>query len=245
MPKQRLDLLLVERGLSESREKAQRLIRAGKIRIKEQIASKPGVQVDTEVEITVDGGERFVSRGGDKLMGALTAWPDIHLQDRICIDIGSSTGGFTDCMLQHGAKQVYAVDVGKGQLHWDLRNDDRVVVMEQTNARYLESADFDPTPTFCSIDVSFISLTRILPAAVEVMSDGGEILSLIKPQFEAGAKFLRKGVVRDPEVHDRVVAEIQKFGTEELPLEWLGLSTSPLKGPKGNIEFLAHWRLLE
>lgn len=243
MPKTRLDVLVTDRGLAESREKAQRLIRAGQVRVNEQVSSKPGATFKADVEIEVAGGPRFVSRGGEKLMGAVQEWPDISLANRVCIDVGSSTGGFTDCMLQHGARQVYAVDVGKGQLHWDLRNDERVTVMEQTNARYLEADAFAPTPDFCSIDVSFISLRLILPAVVRIMRNGGEIVSLIKPQFEAGAKDLRKGVVTDPAVRDRVVDEIREFGINELPLDWQGLCTSPIKGPKGNVEFLARWRI--
>lgn len=240
MVKKRLDILLAEQGLAESREKAQRLIRAGMVKVNDQPATKPGQQVDDTLPITVEGGARYVSRGGEKLQGAMDHWPHLHPEGQICIDIGSSTGGFTDCMLQHGAVKVYAVDVGKGELHWNLRNDDRVAVMEQTNARYIEPHQFDPRPTFCSIDVSFISLELILPAAQRIVQPGSDILSLIKPQFEAGAKFLRKGVVVDPQVRERVCEDIRLFG-EGLGLRWHGIIPSPIHGPKGNVEFIAHW----
>ncbi|HKL22989.1 MAG TPA: TlyA family RNA methyltransferase, partial [Tichowtungia sp.] len=159
------------------------------------------------------------------------------------LDIGSSTGGFTDCMLQHGAARVYAVDVGKGQLHWKLREDERVTVMEGTNARYLTAEVFPEPADFASIDTSFISLTKILPAVKKLLKPGGEMVSLIKPQFEAGKQAVDKGrgVITDPAIHDEVISKIKAFGTKELGLQWLGLATSPIKGPKGNIEFLARW----
>lgn len=243
MAKVRLDVLVHRQGLTESREQAQRLIRAGKIRVNEQVATKPGFTVADDVHLTLESPPPFVSRGGEKLMGALNAWPDLPLKDAVAIDIGSSTGGFTDCMLQHGAVKVYAVDVGRGQLHWDLRNDPRVDVREETNARYLEAADFDPRPTFCSIDTSFISLKLILPAADRVLLPGSTVVSLIKPQFEAGAKNLRKGVVVDEAIRQQVVDDIRSFGCEQLHWQWLGVETSPLKGPAGNVEFLARWKL--
>jgi 23S rRNA (cytidine1920-2'-O)/16S rRNA (cytidine1409-2'-O)-methyltransferase len=242
MGKVRLDVLVARRALSESREQAQRLIRAGKIRVDGQVASKPGFSVADDCELDLEQPPPFVSRGGEKLMGALEAWPDLPIADAVAIDIGSSTGGFTDCLLQHGARQVYAVDVGKGQLHWDLRQDSRVEVRESTNARYLEAADFDPRPTFCVIDTSFISLKLILPAADRVLLPGATLISLIKPQFEAGRKHLRKGVVVDEDIRQRVVEDIRDFGTHELDLDCLGIIRSPLKGPAGNVEFLAHWR---
>lgn len=243
MAKVRLDVLLADRGLAESREKAQRLIRAGLVRVDGQIGSKPGHSVSDDVDITLEGRDRFVSRGGDKLQGAFDHWPDLTCEGQVCIDIGSSTGGFTDCMLQHGATRVYAVDVGKGQLHWDLRQDDRVVVMEQCNARYLECEQVDPRPSFGVTDVSFISLRLILPAAGRVLLPGSTFISLIKPQFEAGAEHLRKGVVVDPAVRDRVVNEITTFGQDELGWTCQEVVPSPLKGPKGNVEFLARWTL--
>lgn len=243
LKKLRLDVLLASRGLAESREKAQRLIRAGQVRVNGQVMSKPGVQFPEDSGVEIASPPRFVSRGGDKLMGAFEAWPDLNPAGCVCIDIGSSTGGFTDCLLQHGAEKVYAVDVGKGQLHWDLRNHDRVVVMEETNARYLEAAAFHPRPNFGVTDVSFISLTLILPAAARVLLPGSTFISLIKPQFEAGAENLRKGVVVDEAVRQDVVERIRRFGTEELGWSCLGIMTSPLKGPAGNVEFLARWVL--
>lgn len=241
MPPERLDVRVAREGLADSREQAQRLIRAGKIRVNEQVATKPGHTVKPDATVSCDQPPRFVSRGGEKLMGALDEWPDLAIQDSIAIDIGSSTGGFTDCLLQHGAKQVYAVDVGKGQLHWNLRNDDRVDVREQTNARYLEPDDFNPRPSFGVTDVSFISLKLILPAADRVLLPGGTFISLIKPQFEAGQKHLRKGVVVDEDIRQHVVTDIVAFGEHDLKWTCQGVVRSPLKGPKGNVEFLARW----
>ena len=243
MKKIRLDQLLVEKGFAESREKARRLILAGQVLVDGQPAPKPGHALLPDHEIVLKETERFVSRGGEKLEGAMEAFK-LDLAGKVCLDIGSSTGGFTDCMLQHGATKVYAIDVGKGQLHWKLREDPRVVVMEGVNARYLTSADIPEPADFASIDTSFISLTNILPAVKALLKSGGEIVSLIKPQFEAGKEDVGKGrgVITDPAIHEAVVSKIKKFGTEELGLEWLGLSTSPLKGPKGNIEFLAYWK---
>ena len=243
MAKIRLDVLVHQRDLSESREKAQRLIRAGKIRVNGQVASKPGFTVADDVELELEQPPRFVSRGGDKLMGALDEWSDLPITDAVAIDIGSSTGGFTDCMLQHGAVKVYAVDVGRGQLHWNIRQDGRVDVREETNARHLKASDFDPRPTFCVIDTSFISLKLILPAADRVLLPGSEVVSLIKPQFEAGQKNLRKGVVVEERIRQQVVDDIRTYGVDHLGWEWLGVARSPLKGPKGNVEFLARWRL--
>ncbi|MEX2606290.1 MAG: TlyA family RNA methyltransferase [Kiritimatiellia bacterium] len=242
MAKVRLDVLVARRGLTESREQAQRLIRAGKIRVNGQVSGKPGFSISDDCDLELEQPPPFVSRGGEKLMGALEAWPDLPIADAVAIDIGSSTGGFTDCLLQHGARKVYAVDVGKGQLHWDLRQDPRVDVREGVNARYLEAADFDPRPAFCVIDTSFISLKLILPAADRVLLPGSTILSLIKPQFEAGRKHLRKGVVVDEDIRQQVVEDIRGFGTRELGWTCPGIIRSPLKGPAGNVEFLAHWR---
>jgi 23S rRNA (cytidine1920-2'-O)/16S rRNA (cytidine1409-2'-O)-methyltransferase len=243
MKKIRLDQLLVEKGLAESREKAKRLILSGQILVDGTPAPKPGHNLAPDHQIILKEAERFVSRGGEKLEGAMEAFP-IELDKKVCLDIGSSTGGFTDCMLQHGAIKVYAVDVGKGQLHWKLREDPRVVVMEGTNARYLTPKDLPERADFASIDTSFISLTKILPAVKGLLKPGGEIVSLIKPQFEAGKADVDKGrgVITDPAIHEAVVAKVRAFGTEELGLDWIGLSTSPLKGPKGNIEFLAYWK---
>lgn len=242
MAKQRLDTLLVERGLAESREKAQRLILAGAVRIAGQVADKPGRPCADDADLTVEGGSRFVSRGGEKLEEAFRQF-GLSVAGLVCADIGASTGGFTDCMLQHGAAKVYALDVGRGQLDWRLRNDARVVVREGLNARHLQASDIPEPFHFASIDVSFISLTLILPPVTTLMAPGGELVTLIKPQFEAGRDQVGKGgVVRSPEVHEDVVRRIREFGTGVLHLEWLGRATSPIKGPAGNVEFLAWWR---
>ncbi len=243
MKKIRLDQLLMEKGLAESLDKAKRLILAGQVLVDGHPSPKPGHPLAPDHKIVLKEVARFVSRGGDKLEGAMEAF-ELDLTNTVCLDIGSSTGGFTDCMLQHGATKVYAVDVGKGQLHWKLREDDRVIVMEGTNARYLTAEDILEAADFASIDTSFISLTKILPAVKTLLKPGGEIVSLIKPQFEASKEAVDKGrgVITDPAIHEEVIAMVQAFGTEKLGLEWLGLSTSPLKGPKGNIEFLAYWK---
>jgi 23S rRNA (cytidine1920-2'-O)/16S rRNA (cytidine1409-2'-O)-methyltransferase len=239
MAKVRVDVLLVERGLAESRSQAQRLVMAGQVRADGQVVSKPSVTVSPNVKLSVDQGPAYVSRGGEKLAGALEAF-DIQVTGKVCADVGASTGGFSDCLLQHGAEKVYAIDVGKGILHWGLRRDKRVVVMEGTNARYLEEL---PEPVaLISIDVSFISIKILLPVVSKWFDkDGGEVAALIKPQFEAGRKESSrgKGVIRNTEVHRRVLVDVlssadeQGFGVE-------GLVRSPLVGPKGNVEFLAH-----
>ncbi|MFA5688706.1 MAG: TlyA family RNA methyltransferase [Kiritimatiellales bacterium] len=243
MKKIRLDQLLTERGIAESREKAKRLILSGQIIVEHCAAPKPGQMLAPDHPVQLKKTERFVSRGGEKLEGALNEFP-IQLAGKICLDIGSSTGGFTDCMLQRGAKKVYAVDVGKGLLHWKLRENPRVIVMEGINARYLTAGDIAEPADFASIDTSFISLTNILPAVKELLSSGGEIVSLIKPQFEAGKTEADRGhgVITNPAVHETVIEKIRRFGTEELNLHWLGVTVSPIKGPKGNIEFLAWWK---
>jgi 23S rRNA (cytidine1920-2'-O)/16S rRNA (cytidine1409-2'-O)-methyltransferase len=244
MSKQRLDIMLVERGLAESREKAQRLILAGAVRVNGQVADKAGRPCAADALVEVTASDKFVSRGGGKLEAAFEAF-HLEVTGMVCADIGASTGGFTDCMLQHGATRVYAVDVGKGQLDWRLRNDPRVIVKEELNARYLSERDIPEPFHFAVIDVSFISLTLILPPVTKLIAPGGQIVSLIKPQFEAGRENVGKGgVVRDPAVHESVIAHVRQFGTQSLPLEWLGLCESPLRGPAGNIEFLAWWRKL-
>ncbi|MEI8138276.1 MAG: TlyA family RNA methyltransferase [bacterium] len=244
MSKQRLDIILVERGLAESREKARRLILAGAVRVDGQMVDKAGRPCDEESILEVTAADKFVSRGGGKLDGAFESFK-LDVTSKVCADIGASTGGFTDCLLQHGASRVYAVDVGKGQLNWRLRNDPRVIVKEELNARYLSQRDIPEPFQFAVIDVSFISLTLILPPVTKLIELGGQIVTLIKPQFEAGREHVGKGgVVRDAAVHEAVVARIRQFGTQELPLEWLGLCESPLRGPAGNIEFLAWWRKL-
>lgn len=240
--KERLDILLAQKGLAESRESAKRLILAGEVSVNGQVATKPGHLFDTEAALSVATKPRFVSRGGEKLEGAFSAFPQFEVEDKVCLDIGASTGGFTDCLLQHGAKSVIAVDVGKGQLHWKLRQDPRVHVIESFNARYLQPQDLPEQPQIGVTDVSFISLKLILPPIVEVLTPGGVILSLIKPQFEAGRKQAPGGVVRDPSVREAVVQTIKEFGTKELRLNWLGVAPSPLLGPKGNVEYLAFWR---
>jgi 23S rRNA (cytidine1920-2'-O)/16S rRNA (cytidine1409-2'-O)-methyltransferase len=243
MPKQRLDILLVEHGLAESQNKAQGLICAGQVLVNGQLSTKPGHTFDAGVHVEVKASPRFVGRGGDKLEAAFETF-GLKVAGLVCLDVGASTGGFTDCMLQHGASKVYAVDVGKGQLHWKLRNDPRVVVMEKVNARYLESADLQEKPGFATIDVSFISLTKVMPAVIKTMNVAAELVTLIKPQFEADRKDVQKGgVVRDEAVRAAIVGNIRVWGTQELGLEWLGVCESPIKGPAGNVEFLAHWRI--
>ncbi len=239
MTKKRLDLLVLSAGLAESREKAQRLIRAGQVTIDGHPQGKPGHQFPEESRIQIIMGERFVGRGGLKLEKACEAF-DVNVSDLICVDVGSSTGGFTDCLLQRGAARVYCIDVGKGQLHWKLRNDPRVVVMEGVNARYLEGLPEEVD--LAVIDVSFISLTKILPAVKTLLRRGGRVITLIKPQFEAGREQVRKGgVVKDPEARAAVVEKIRAFAEGELAMKRTGLCESPIKGPAGNVEFLAFW----
>ena len=232
--KTRVDLLLVEHGLAESRSLAQRLVMAGQVRANGQVVDKPSSKVAEDVELSVESGPRFVSRGGEKLQAAFEFF-DLEVMDLVCADVGASTGGFTDCLLQHGATRVYAIDVGQGILQWKLRNDSRVVVMESTNARFLEQL---PEPVdFVTIDASFISLKILLP--VVRGWEPGQVLILIKPQFEAGRKEVArgKGVVRDPEVHQRVLQDVLNFA-EHNDYQIKGLARSPVLGPKGNVEFL-------
>ncbi|MEG1480290.1 MAG: TlyA family RNA methyltransferase [Kiritimatiellia bacterium] len=239
--KTRLDVLLVQKGLIESRELAQRFILAGEVYVNGQKETKAGHCFPDDATLTLAAKPRFVSRGGEKLQGAFDAF-DLHVQDQCCIDVGASTGGFTDCLLQHGARRVLSIDVGTNQLHYKLRTDPRVWSKEQFNARYLQPSDLPEIPTFGVTDVSFISLKLILPPMVNVLAPGSQILSLIKPQFEAGREFVPHGVVRDEAVRQNVIQEIRTFGTESLHLEWLGCERSPLLGPEGNVEFLAWWR---
>lgn len=237
--KERLDILLVKQGLAESREKAKAVIMAGEVFVQGQREDKAGAMFDeSKVTITVNGSSlRYVSRGGLKLEKAMACFP-ITLEDDICMDIGSSTGGFTDCMLQNGAKKVYSVDVGHGQLAWKLRQDERVVCMEKTNFRYLTRDQIADDLDFASVDVSFISLTKILLPAWRLLKCGGQMVCLIKPQFEAGReKVGKKGVVRDPAVHREVIAKVMDFAAL-LHFSVLGLTWSPIKGPEGNIEYL-------
>ena len=243
MMKGRLDSALVERGLVASRMVAQSLVMEGKVRVNGQVAVKSATAVPAEDRIEVEAPPRFVSRGGEKLEGAFAAFPGWSVEGRICLDVGSSTGGFTDCLLQHGAKSVMAIDVGTNQLAWKLRSDPRVWVRENFNARYLTAADLPERPSRAVTDVSFISLKLVLPPMVEVLEPGGEIVSLIKPQFEAGRGAAPGGVVTDPAVRERVVADISAFGKETLGLALLGVAESPIRGKdKGNVEYLAWWR---
>jgi len=235
-------MLLVQRGLAESREQARRLVMTGQVLVGGHAAPKAGHKIAADSEITVKEMPRFVSRGGEKLQGALDEF-GISVRGLNCLDVGSSTGGFTDCMLQNGASAVVALDVGTAQLHWKIRQDSRVTVMEKFNARKLTADDLPFVPQFASFDVSFISLTLVMPPVVEVLADNGMMVTLIKPQFEAGRDQVEKGgVVRSPAVHREVIEKIRRFGTESLGLEWLGECRSPIKGPAGNIEFLGWWK---
>jgi len=238
--KERLDVLLVKKGLAPSREKAKTMIMEGNVFVNNQREDKAGTNIPEDAVIEIKGNTlKYVSRGGLKLEKAMTHF-GISLEDKICMDIGASTGGFTDCMLQNGAKKVYAVDVGYGQFAWKLRTDERVVCMEKTNIRYVTSEDIADVLDFASVDVSFISLAKVLPAAKELLRDEGEMVCLIKPQFEAGReKVGKKGVVRDPAVHREVIEKVIT-DARELGFSILHLEYSPIKGPEGNIEYLVH-----
>ena len=250
MPKVRLDVLLVERGLAESRAKAQAMIMAGQVRVADQVTLKPATAIPADSLLTVDSGPRFVSRGGEKLDAALEAF-GIDVTGLICADVGASTGGFTDCLLQRGAAKVYAIDVGKGILHWKLRNDPRVIVMEETNARFVES--LPEQVSLVIVDASFISLKILLPVIRKWLfplssfldegktkEERSDVIALIKPQFEAGKKDVSRGdgVIRDPEIHKQVLLDVLSFAQGE-GFGIRGLIKSPLLGPKGNAEFLA------
>lgn len=238
--KERLDVLLVQRGLASSREKAKAVIMAGSVFVGGQREDKAGTMIDEKAEITVKGSQlKYVSRGGLKLEKAMSHF-DITLSGKVCMDVGASTGGFTDCMLQNGAVKVYSVDVGHGQLDWKLRNDERVVCMEKTNIRYVVPEDIEEPVQFASIDVSFISLTKVLLPVRNLMTEEAEIVCLIKPQFEAGReKVGKKGVVRDSSVHEEVIHKVIAYAGE-IGLESVNLEFSPIKGPEGNIEYLLH-----
>ena len=272
--KRRLDVLLVERGLAESRTRAQAVVLEGKVRVNGQVETKASRQVDVDAEVEVEKPPRFVSRGGEKLEGAFTLWGEeslasevqrltfapkdgaqtsnvkpqisnikLSVQGRVCLDVGSSTGGFTDCLLQHGAKMVMAVDVGTNQLAYKLRADPRVWVKENYNARFMRAADLPEVPEIAVTDVSFISLKLILPPIVEVLAPGGLIVALIKPQFEVGKGKAPGGLVRDEALRLAARDEIVRFATDELKLELLGLAESPIRGKEmGNIEYLSYWR---
>ncbi len=242
MKKQRIDILLVERGLAESRNRAQRLVMAGEVRVDGEMIHKSSIQVAENAKIEVKQRPKYVSRGGKKLAAAIEAF-DVNVSGKVCADVGASTGGFTDCLLQNGAKKVYAIDVGYGLLHWKLRNDPRVVVMERINARYL---DVLPEPvSLVTIDASFISLALLLPAVKDWFdSEVGQTIALIKPQFEAGRKAAARhaGVIKDEAVHEKVIEETLRSAIS-LGFFPVGLIPSPIKGPKGNVEFLVDLRL--
>lgn len=240
MAKERLDVLLVNKGLAQSREKAKAIIMSGNVYVNGQKEDKAGSNFSEDAVIEVRGTAlKYVSRGGLKLEKAMENF-DVVLLGKVCMDVGSSTGGFTDCMLQNGAVKVYAVDVGHGQLDWKLRNDERVVCMEKTNIRYVTPDDLTDRIEFSSIDVSFISLTKVLGPVKELLTDDGQIVCLIKPQFEAGREKVGKhGVVREPEVHLEVIDMVVNFAIS-IGFEALNLEFSPVKGPEGNIEYLLH-----
>ena len=272
--KRRLDVLLVERGLAESRTRAQAVVLEGKVRVNGQVETKASRQVDMDAEVEVEKPPRFVSRGGEKLEGAFTLWGEeslpsdvqrltfapkdgaqtsnvkpqtsnikLSVQGQVCLDVGSSTGGFTDCLLQHGAKMVMAVDVGTNQLAYKLRADPRVWVKENYNACFMQAADLPEVPEIAVRDVSVISLKLILPPIVEVLAPGGLIVALIKPQFEVGKGKAPGGLVRDEALRLAARDEIVRFATDELKLELLGLAESPIRGKEmGNIEYLSYWR---
>lgn len=236
--RERLDLLLVSKGLAPSRAKAQALILAGQVRVSGLLVDKPSLQVPKNAAVEIISPPKYVSRGGEKLAAALFAFA-ISPAGKVCLDIGASTGGFTDCLLQHGAARVYAVDVGKGQLHWKLRQDPRVVVKQGINARHLRPEDLGEPVDLVTVDVSFISLRLILPPLREILQSAGDVIALVKPQFEAGREKVHRGVVRDPQVHQEVLAGIAEFVAG---MGWSAVDAIPslLLGPKGNREFFLH-----
>ena len=243
--KERLDVLLVNRGLAPSREKSKAMIMEGNVFVENQREDKAGSSFDVNANIEIKGNTlKYVSRGGLKLEKAMTHF-GIELTDKICMDIGASTGGFTDCMLQNGAKKVYAVDVGYGQFAWKLRQDERVVCMEKTNIRYVTPEDIADRLDFASVDVSFISLTKVLEPARNLLQDDGEMVCLIKPQFEAGReKVGKKGVVREKSVHEEVICKVIDYAVS-IGFVVLNLEYSPIKGPEGNIEYLVYIKKAE
>ncbi|MGE5422032.1 MAG: TlyA family RNA methyltransferase [Ignavibacteriales bacterium] len=240
MPGERLDIMLHQQGLADSREKAKAFILAGRVQVNGQRADKPGQQVTETAVLTVTGSDNdYASRGGTKLAGAITAM-NIDFDGKIVIDVGASTGGFTDCALRHGAVRVYAVDVGYGQLDWKIRQDPRVTVRERTNIRHVKPEEFPEKMNISVIDVSFISLTLVLPVVAELLDDHGEVIALVKPQFEAGREQVgKKGVVRDPAVHKEVLKKVTK-AAGNLGLNLVNVCYSPIKGPNGNIEYFVY-----
>ena len=243
--KTRLDVLMVERGLAESREKAKAIIMSGNVFVDGQREDKAGASFPEKAVIEVKGSPlKYVSRGGLKLEKAMSHF-DVELHDKVCMDVGSSTGGFTDCMLQNGARKVFAIDVGRGQLDWKLRQDERVVCMEKTNIRYVVPEDLGEPIDFSSIDVSFISLTKVLEPIRNYLKEDGEIVALIKPQFEAGReKVGKKGVVREKSTHHEVIEKVALYA-QSIGFKILNIDFSPIKGPEGNIEYLAHLKKQE
>lgn len=240
MPKRRLDNLLLERGIVQSRERAKGLILSGDVRVNGNPVNKAGTLIDEDAEIELTGKDiPYVSRGGLKLEKAIKEF-DINLKDKVAVDVGASTGGFTDCLLQSGTKKVYAVDVGYGQLAWKLRKDPRVVVIERKNIRYLKPPDIGELVDIATIDVSFISLKLVLPVVKNLLKENGEIIALIKPQFEVGKSEVGKGgIVRETEKHERVISEIKSFAID-LGFKVLNVTESPIVGQKGNVEFLIY-----
>lgn len=239
MKLERVDVLLVEKGLCESREQAKRLVLAGEVRIGDRVIDKPGQKLAEDSALEVREKPKFVGRGGIKLEGALEAF-GIDPTGWVCIDVGASTGGFTDCLLQYGAAKVHAVDVGTNQLVWKLRNDPRVVVKEQFNARHMVPEDLGEKVRLAVMDLSFISLTKVLPAVFSVLDDEGSVVCLIKPQFELDREDISKGgIVRDTALHERAVEKIRRFVVDECRREWRGVIASPITGTDGNQEFLA------
>ncbi|MGL5675436.1 MAG: TlyA family RNA methyltransferase [Cellulosilyticaceae bacterium] len=238
--KERLDILIAERRLAESRERAKAYIMAGVVYVDGQKEDKPGLKIPVTASIEVRQKMKYVSRGGYKLEKAMEVFP-LTLEGKVCMDVGASTGGFTDCMLQNGAVKVYAIDVGYGQLAWALRQDERVVCMEKTNMRYVTHEQVPEEVMFSSIDVSFISLTKILQSVYDLLkAEEGEVVALIKPQFEAGREQVEKhGVVRDPKVHQQVIHNVWEYATS-IGFHVAGLDFSPIKGPEGNIEYLIY-----
>ena len=242
MAKERVDSMLVARGLCDSREQAKRLIMAGEVFTESDRVAKPSQKMSDEVVLRVRDRPKYVGRGGFKIEGALKEF-GINPTGWICADLGASTGGFTDCLLQEGATKVHALDVGTNQLVWKLRSDERVVSKERFNARNLVVEDIGERVNLVVMDLSFISLTKVLPAAFGILEEGGSVISLIKPQFELSRGEVGKGgIVREPELHEKAVEKIKKFVTEDLSREWVGLMTSPITGTDGNVEFLAWMR---
>ena len=237
----RLDVALVEFGFCKSRSAAQRAIRAGEVFVDGQLVDKPATLIHPDAQIRLAEKPRYVSQGGQKLERALHVF-EAHVEGAVCLDVGASTGGFTDCLLQHGARKVYAVDVGKGQLDWSLRTDDRVVVLEDVNARYLTIETIGDPVDLATVDVSFISLRKVLLAITKIVKSEGDLITLVKPQFEAGREQIQRGgVVNDPEVHESVLRQLAEYVQMELNLSVLEATYSPITGPAGNIEFLLHW----